>query len=930
MDAVRIPREESRRRDNPSVMNGQELERLFERFRRHGEAEALGEVFDATAGDLRRIARRLTRNRSEADDLVQATFLSAIENAATFDSTRALKPWLIGILVRQAASERRRRSRSKSIETDSSSGDAEPGDALADREFAQALALALERLTPAEREVLLPLLLDGKRAVEIARELEKRPDTVHMRIHRGLARLRKLLPAGFSLGIVATFVQRRALAQVRGEVLRMARSSTGVTSTAIVGIPIAVKLVLVGISVAGLTVAASFVRGRETVRPAAPLDAVSRVATEIPSDGSSEAREQAGIRPGSRSAFPPGNSTADASTAPTRWVVHGQLHGLQYGETSTATLTVEPLGPGMAVGGFDATEVLTVGARPRNGSTPPPSVTATVPPDGAFEVDVSTLFTADPANAPKELGLTIDHARYLVAKARVLVETGEIVVGQDGQPVLELQQDVDVHLAAIVRGQVFAPAGSSANQCDVSIHRMDGDAPKTDAEDATTCAPGAEFRLRVGFGASYLVLASTDDSTPATVAVVTAVGEERALPAIQLDTGLSISGTVTSAGSVRPEMPVVASSTNPPSIDDTVRSSFRWSPQGFVRIHGQGRTDALGRFTISGLPAAEFRLMALGCPAPVDLNPIPNAQTPRVTVTAPADDVAVASACSVIEFHFADVDPTPTEIAITVGSGDGSLTTSAPWSAIKRIGFAPNQESLVSFRMEGDEPISASYALPGPGEERVESVQPVPISAATLRVHLTTQAGDPIPQAAFGFFVDPPSPGQVRISPDFSQESQGSNGDFVLAGIRSGSYEVRVHTGGTFARYTGYECEASLHVVLPAGADEARSLVLSTGGRIRVNVTTSAEQQFFGVRLLDTAGVPCKTNFGHADVDLYGASSWSSSGGSLFRGVNDTFPNLAAGDYRLEVHREPKAPLLVPVTVVSGRTSEITVDVDAP
>jgi len=107
-------------------------------------------------------------------------------------------------------------------------------------------------------------------------------------------------------------------------------------------------------------------------------------------------------------------------------------------------------------------------------------------------------------------------------------------------------------------------------------------------------------------------------------------------------------------------------------------------------------------------------------------------------------------------------------------------------------------------------------------------------------------------------------------------------------------------------------------------------LTLTVGGRIRVNVTTATDQRFFAVHLLDASGVECKTNFGHSDVDLEGASSWTSSSGYLCYGVNDTFPNLAAGEYRLQVLRESKTPLLVPVTVVPGRTSEITVDVDVP
>jgi hypothetical protein len=42
-----------------------------------------------------------------------------------------------------------------------------------------------------------------------------------------------------------------------------------------------------------------------------------------------------------------------------------------------------------------------VGASARSGAPPTPSVTAVVPSDGVFEVDVSSLFAADPANAAR-------------------------------------------------------------------------------------------------------------------------------------------------------------------------------------------------------------------------------------------------------------------------------------------------------------------------------------------------------------------------------------------------------------------------------------------------------------------------------------------------------------------------------------------------
>ena len=77
-------------------------DRLFARFRRTGDPEALARVFDAVAPKLLAVARHLVTDAAEAEDVVQATFVAAIERAHSFDPKRRLLPWLIGILGREA------------------------------------------------------------------------------------------------------------------------------------------------------------------------------------------------------------------------------------------------------------------------------------------------------------------------------------------------------------------------------------------------------------------------------------------------------------------------------------------------------------------------------------------------------------------------------------------------------------------------------------------------------------------------------------------------------------------------------------------------------------------------------------------------------------------------------------------------------------
>ncbi|HTF91127.1 MAG TPA: sigma-70 family RNA polymerase sigma factor [Planctomycetota bacterium] len=209
-------------------MTERTVEDLYDRFRRLGDMAALGTVFDELAPQLQRIARHLAHDRAEADDLVQGTFLAAIQRRDAFDPTRKLAPWLTGILLKQASLARRARGRAVDpVRLDPRASES-PADTVGARELSDALAVALGKLSETDREVLIPLLLDGRRAVEIARELGRRPDTVHMSIQRGLRRLRRLLPASLAFAGLLGTARARGLGAVREIVMGQARVQLGI------------------------------------------------------------------------------------------------------------------------------------------------------------------------------------------------------------------------------------------------------------------------------------------------------------------------------------------------------------------------------------------------------------------------------------------------------------------------------------------------------------------------------------------------------------------------------------------------------------------------------------------------------------------------------------------------------------------------------
>ncbi|MCB9916564.1 MAG: sigma-70 family RNA polymerase sigma factor [Planctomycetes bacterium] len=80
------------------------------------------------------------------------------------------------------------------------------------------MAAALERLPERYRDVLERHLLRHQTPQEIARAKDASPATVRVELHRGLARLRPLLPAGLAGGLVLS-LSERGHAGLRGELL---------------------------------------------------------------------------------------------------------------------------------------------------------------------------------------------------------------------------------------------------------------------------------------------------------------------------------------------------------------------------------------------------------------------------------------------------------------------------------------------------------------------------------------------------------------------------------------------------------------------------------------------------------------------------------------------------------------------------------------
>ena len=175
-------------------------ERDFRSFRKRGDPEAMARVFDAVAPKLLLVAGHLTRDAAEAEDLVQTTFLRALQDAERWDETRPLVPWLVGILSHRALDQRRRNQLRSARELEHVAGEAkvlDPLDLVSDKEMREAIAGSVDRLEEPYREVLILRIAHGLEPTEIAHTLGRSPGTVRMQLKRGREKLERAFPAPF-------------------------------------------------------------------------------------------------------------------------------------------------------------------------------------------------------------------------------------------------------------------------------------------------------------------------------------------------------------------------------------------------------------------------------------------------------------------------------------------------------------------------------------------------------------------------------------------------------------------------------------------------------------------------------------------------------------------------------------------------------------
>jgi RNA polymerase sigma-70 factor (ECF subfamily) len=175
---------------------------LVQRARGRDEA-AIRAIMQANNRRLYRIARGILRNDSEAEDVVQETWVRAFTHLESFRGDSSLATWLTRIAMNEALGRLRRQR--PSVELNALPPGAleaqiiqfplaaseDPEKTMAQREIQHVVEHAIDDLPEAFRIVFITRVIEGMNVEETAELLDLKPETVKTRLHRARTMLRE-------------------------------------------------------------------------------------------------------------------------------------------------------------------------------------------------------------------------------------------------------------------------------------------------------------------------------------------------------------------------------------------------------------------------------------------------------------------------------------------------------------------------------------------------------------------------------------------------------------------------------------------------------------------------------------------------------------------------------------------------------------------
>jgi RNA polymerase sigma factor (sigma-70 family) len=171
-----------------------------------GQRAAFGELCERNAKKIFRVARRITRNREDAEDAVQDSFLNAFVHLNAFDGRSRFSTWLTRIAINSALAKLRKNRRVREVRIEEPDATAEfephyetrdtapnPEESYSQLERKEVVSAAIGGLQPGARSVVEFHKLQGLSARETAQILRVSTTAVKSRMFHARAALREML-----------------------------------------------------------------------------------------------------------------------------------------------------------------------------------------------------------------------------------------------------------------------------------------------------------------------------------------------------------------------------------------------------------------------------------------------------------------------------------------------------------------------------------------------------------------------------------------------------------------------------------------------------------------------------------------------------------------------------------------------------------------
>jgi len=879
-------------------MSTPSLEALFERYRAAGDLEALGTVFDRAAPDLLRLAAHLVGDPVEAEDLLQATFVAAIEGARSFDGARRLEPWLAGILARQAARSWRRRGRALDPRRLGRAVPADPGEQSAQRELHGLLAQGLEALGPGDR-VVLERYAAGERPHEIARAEGRAPGAVRMQLLRGLERLRRVLPAGLGRagahGLGGVFAPR-GLDALRAEVLgRGAALAAGSASAPVLLGVLSMKLTLAGLAALVVTVLLLTRGARGAVDPAAPAATATLATLPVPNvvpppaeAGAADVRSDPTSGPRTPAAGAPEEPRAVSAAARRPGVfLIGDLLGLDALDPAQVTVVVR--------------------------TTRGESVEAQGQADGSYAADITTLL--DGRGGPP-VAVDVEARHPLGRRTSVAFALPETVRRASHYELTEERLDLWLLPRTAIRGRVRPPEGTAADEVSVAlVPAAPGERSPSEPLVAASCDAEGGFLLCPEVAGAYAVVARARGVPPAEARVQVAAGEVADAGVIALG-----AGGVAIEGQVR--LPF------PGSGPWRVRAALVDGPEGgelaswngidlraLGTVEGIAATDARGAFRIEGLAPGHYAVgIHSWAPASIVL------PCAALTVAAPASGVVLGASYGRLDFTVRAQGALHERIQLAVTEGTGTIGRSTDPGEVVTV----LADRGASFRVRASAPgfRDAICEFPALARGLVENAALVlepDTELAGLRLTWTVPAGARPPELVTARLVrgDDSRRLQVRAEPD----------GCLFEDLPPGRTRVTLEPCGEDCwELAAVELTAlPFEVVLEPGRTRVAAVEWLAAGTVRFEPDPAqvGGEASMHARVLDALGRPWAARFVRRRVED-GVRRGDTYDGAIPLGIpTELLPKPAPGSYVLVLSEGDAERARLAFEVVAGQTTTV-------